>query len=114
MAAVAFSYFETLAQLGDPNRILEEHCRLQSLNNLLNRVGFEQHLYQDYVETTFTLLRELAALVSLPTAASPASARSKVWEQFKDPAVANAVIAHVRVRRLSQARGGCRRICEPC
>ncbi|KAI9885051.1 MAG: hypothetical protein M1823_003150 [Watsoniomyces obsoletus] len=89
--AIAFSYFEALAQVGDRNRVLEEQTRLRSLNNLLNRAGFEVHLYEDYVDVTLELLGELAGLVPSTAAAS------RVEEKFNDPDVANAVIAHIRL-----------------
>ncbi len=96
-AAIAFSYFETLAQVGDRNRVLEEQTRLRSLNNLLNRAGFESHLYEDYVDVTLELLGELAGLVPSTAAAA------RVEEKFNDPDVANAVIAHIRVGRTRRS-----------
>ncbi len=91
--AVAFGYLEALSRVGDRGRVLEEQTRLRSLNNLLNRAGFQSHLYEDYVDVTLDLLGELADLVPSSTA------ESTLWERFNDADVSNAIIAHLRVRR---------------
>lgn len=56
--AVAFSYFEALIRIGDPHKFLEEEARLKSLCNILNDAGFEEHLYEDFMEDTINLLRK--------------------------------------------------------
>ena len=92
--AIAFSYFETLQRIGDKGRLLAEETRLRSLNNLLNTAGFEEHLYEDFVEESINLLRIVAA--SLPT-----SPHNRVLlEKFNDPGVSSAIITHLRVHWL--------------
>jgi ubiquitin thioesterase protein OTUB1 len=59
-AAVAFSYFETLLRIGDRQKFLEEETRLNSLQNTLKDIGFQEHLYEDFVDETLSLLRETA------------------------------------------------------
>ncbi|KAI9842979.1 MAG: hypothetical protein M1837_006716 [Sclerophora amabilis] len=89
--AIAFSYFEILQQIGDKDRIHQEMTRLRSLNNLLNTVGFQEHLYEDFVEETITLLRTLAESVS-------ASADdTNLLEKFNDSEISNAIITHFRL-----------------
>jgi ubiquitin thioesterase protein OTUB1 len=63
LAAVAFSYYETLLRVGDKQKFLEEETRLKSLANLLNEVGYQEHIYEDWAEDTFDLLRETASAV---------------------------------------------------
>lgn len=89
--AVAFAYFETLLRLGDRDRIAAEEARLKSLNNLLNSVGFQEHLYEDFVDATITLLREISA--SIPCHDDGAT----LWASFNDPDVSNGIITHFRV-----------------
>ncbi|GAB7359809.1 hypothetical protein MBLNU230_g6978t1 [Neophaeotheca triangularis] len=57
--AIAFGYLEALLNLRDSGKFLEEETRLRSLNNVLNEAGFEQYLYEDYVDEYFTLMRQL-------------------------------------------------------
>ncbi|KAI9670718.1 MAG: hypothetical protein M1817_003828 [Caeruleum heppii] len=89
--AVAFSYFETLLRLGDKHRILDEETRLKSLNNLLSSFGYEEHLYEDFVEETVTLLKLLAN--SVPSE----PCHSMLLQQFNDPGVSSAIITHFRL-----------------
>ncbi|KAI9784256.1 MAG: hypothetical protein M1816_000928 [Peltula sp. TS41687] len=89
--ALAFGYFETLIRNGGRSRILEEQTRLKSLNNLLNRVGFDKDLYEDFVDETFHLLRELASLLPSPDAASI------LLQRFNSDEVSSAIITHFRL-----------------
>ncbi|KAI9799306.1 MAG: hypothetical protein M1825_004799 [Sarcosagium campestre] len=89
--ALAFTYFETLRRTGDRNRILGEEARMLSLNNLLKTVGFEEHVYEDFVEETIDLLRFIAS--SLFTEFDDAALLAK----FNDVNVSNAVITHFRL-----------------
>lgn len=91
LVALAFGYFETLLRSGNRGRILEEQTRLKSLNNLLNRVGFDKDVYEDFFDETFNLLGELASLTPAPVAAST------LLERFNDDAVSSAIITHFRV-----------------
>lgn len=91
--AIAFCYFETLLRLGDRNRIIAEETRLKSLNNLLNSLGFQEHLYEDFVETTLDLLRQISA--SIPVQDDGAA----LLAAFNEPEISNGIITHFRVGR---------------
>ena len=89
--AILFGYFEALLRLGDPMKVLAEESRLKSLNNLLNAVGFQEDLYEDFVDETLSLLRETAT--SIPCQDNGAALLSS----FNDAGVSNAIITHFRV-----------------
>ncbi len=91
-AAIAFTYFEALQRSGNRDRILAEQTRLKSLNNLLSRVGFQPHLYEDFVDETITLLAQLATI-----APRRAEAAALVEGRFNDGAASSAIITHLRV-----------------
>jgi ubiquitin thioesterase protein OTUB1 len=55
--AVAFCYFETLLRTGNRQKFLEEEVRIKSLSNLIKELGFDEMLYEDFVEDTLNLLR---------------------------------------------------------
>jgi ubiquitin thioesterase protein OTUB1 len=82
--------------VGDRSRILEEQTRLRSLNNLLNRAGFQPIIYEDYVDVTLDLLGELGQLVSSPSVA-PSTVASTLLERFNSDEISSAVIAYLRV-----------------
>lgn len=89
--AIAFGYYETLLRLGDKDRILLEETRLRSLNNLLNNVGYPGHVYEDFVDESLLLLRDVADQV--PATDQGAS----LLEKFNDENVSNAIITHFKV-----------------
>ncbi|KAI4248396.1 MAG: hypothetical protein L6R40_000955 [Gallowayella cf. fulva] len=89
--ALAFGYFEALLQSGDPSRLLGEVARLTSLNNLLDSVGYERDIYEDFTDETFQLLRRTAD--PLPSNAGGAA----LLAAFNDVAICNAIIMHFRV-----------------
>lgn len=91
--AIAFCYFETLLRLGDRHKIMAEETRLKSLNNLLNSLGFQEHLYEDFVESTLDLLRQISA--SIPNQDDDAA----LLAAFNDPEISNGIITHFRVSR---------------
>jgi len=62
---VAFSYFETLLRLGDKNKPLQEEIRLRSLSGLLNEVGHQEFLYEDFADATFELLQSISAQIPM-------------------------------------------------
>lgn len=86
--AMAFGYMELLVRLGDRQKFFEEIARLQSLNNLLNDMGYDETVYEDFVNVTTELLRDLA------NAADPGS---MLLERFNDAETSNAIIVHLRV-----------------
>lgn len=89
-AAIAFCYFEVLQRLGDRTRFLEEQSRLRSLANLLNQVGFQPDMCDDFAEETFTLLRKLSAN-------APSTDESVLLEAFNDQGVSLSIITHLKV-----------------
>ncbi|KAI4123969.1 MAG: hypothetical protein LQ347_005919 [Umbilicaria vellea] len=86
-----FGYFEALLRLGDPMKILAEESRLKSLNNLLNSVGFQEEIYEDFVDETISLLRGTAA--SIPCHDDGAA----LLASFNDAGLSNAIITHFRL-----------------
>ncbi|KAG9228885.1 peptidase C65 Otubain-domain-containing protein [Amylocarpus encephaloides] len=97
--AAGFSYFETLLRLGDAEQLEEEVARMTSLDNLLTNVGgFSSYIFEDMVEETTGLLRDLARL--MPTSSSAAS--DLLQERFNNPEVSNAIVYHFRL--LASAR----------
>jgi len=89
--AIAFCYFETLLRLGDRNKIIAEETRLKSLNNLLNSVGFQEYLYEDFVEDTIGLLRQISE--SIPVRDDGAA----LLASFNDVGISSGIITHFRV-----------------
>ncbi len=90
-SAIAFCYFETLLRLGNQNKIIAEETRLKSLNNLLNAVGFQQHLYEDFVESTLGLLEQIRTTVPVQDDGAA------LWASFNDPEISSGIITHFRV-----------------
>lgn len=72
---------------------MAEETRLKSLNNLLNSLGFQEHLYEDFVESTLDLLRQISA--SIPNQDDDAA----LLAAFNDPEISNGIITHFRVSR---------------
>ncbi|KAI6711622.1 hypothetical protein JHW43_005834 [Diplocarpon mali] len=93
-AAVGFSYFETLIRLRDRSQLEEEVARMISLNNLLATAGgFDSWLFEDMVEETTILLKELALLVET----APRGAADVLWQQFNKLEVSNSIVYHLRL-----------------
>ncbi|RDL36119.1 Cysteine proteinase [Venustampulla echinocandica] len=100
--AAGFSYFETLLRLGNQAQLEEEVARMISLNNFLTTVGgFEDWLFEDMVEETTSLLKDLAEL--MPT--SPQAAADLLRQRFNDPNVSNAIVYHLRLLASSWLKG---------
>ncbi|KAK6580524.1 hypothetical protein PZA11_006760 [Diplocarpon coronariae] len=92
--AVGFSYFETLIRLRDRSQLEEEVARMISLNNLLATAGgFDSWLFEDMVEETTILLKELALLVET----APRGAADVLWQQFNKLEVSNSIVYHLRL-----------------
>ncbi|KAI4258908.1 MAG: hypothetical protein LQ352_001021 [Teloschistes flavicans] len=87
--AVAFGYFEALLHSSDPNRALAEVARLKSLNNLLDSVGYDRIIYEDFVDETLTMLQ---LIPTLPTQDDGTA----LLEALDRPGVWDAIIAHFR------------------
>jgi ubiquitin thioesterase protein OTUB1 len=52
-------------RIGDKHKFAEEETRLKSLDNILNQVGFQEYLYEQFAEDTYELLRDTAATIGL-------------------------------------------------
>ncbi|KAK2033838.1 cysteine proteinase [Colletotrichum zoysiae] len=99
--AIGFSYFEHLVNNGDQHQILGEAARIQSLDQYLLRVGgYDRMLFEDMVEETIALLKELAHNV-----ANPQVAMHILVQRFNDQEVSNAIIYHLRLLASSWLKG---------
>ncbi|KAL8794738.1 MAG: hypothetical protein Q9195_002692 [Heterodermia aff. obscurata] len=98
LQALAYGYFEALSRTGDPERIQSEMIRLKSLNNLLNTMGHDPTIYEDFVDETFTLLeRTRTEVPSLDGGAM-------LLSSFNDPNIAAPIITHFRLITSSWMR----------
>lgn len=93
LQALAFGYFEALVRTGDSLRVQSEIVRLKSLNNLLNAVGHESDLYEDFVEETLGLLERTRVDMDMMK-----DNERMLLASFNDAGIAAAVITHFRVR----------------
>ena len=91
--ALAYGYFEALLRANDAMRIQSEIVRLKSLNNLLNAVGNDPMLYEDFVQETFDLLERTR--VDLPCVENEAM----LLASFNDAGITSSIITHFRVSR---------------
>ena len=69
----------------------EEETRLQSLNNLLNNIGVDAHLYEDFAGDTYELLRKLESSTIM---------EEKVlilMESFNDDMLSASIITYLKV-----------------
>lgn len=92
--AVAFSYFETLLWLGDKNKPLQEEIRLRSLASILNDVGHQEYLYEDFADATFELLRSISA--QIPVVDDGAA----LLATFNDEHLSLSIITYLKVCEL--------------
>ncbi|EME86592.1 uncharacterized protein MYCFIDRAFT_162177 [Pseudocercospora fijiensis CIRAD86] len=89
--AVAFGYFEALIHHGDGNRFGMEEARLRSLGNVVLQSGYSQMVYEDFADTTYELLRELANAVN-----ENVDAVALLLERFNEDIVQDYIISHLR------------------
>ena len=89
--ALAFGYFEALVHSGGPSRFWAEIARLRSLNNLLDSVGYQREIYEDFVEETMQLHKQIIG--APPDQDIPAA----LLASFNNPEVSSAIIMHFRV-----------------
>jgi ubiquitin thioesterase protein OTUB1 len=100
-AAIGFSYFETLINGGSQARVNSEIQRLTRLGDYIRNVGgYEPYLYEDFVEETFILLREISA-----TMTEPRQALDILMEKFNDADASNGIIYHLRLLASSWLKG---------
>ena len=74
-------------------RIQSEIVRLKSLNNLLNAVGNDPMLYEDFVQETFDLLERTSADLPCPDDGA------MLLASFNDAGITSSIITHFRVSR---------------
>jgi ubiquitin thioesterase protein OTUB1 len=80
----------------------EEVARMTSLNNFLTTVGgFQEWVFEDMVDETIGLLKELAALI--PN--SVEAAQELLMQRFNNPEISNAIIYHLRLLASSWLKG---------
>jgi ubiquitin thioesterase protein OTUB1 len=48
-------------RIGDKQKFTIEEVRLKSMQNLLREIGFQEHLYEDFVEETLEMLQEASS-----------------------------------------------------
>ena len=93
LLAIMFCYFEILMRMKDPSKFVSEEGRLMSLNNLLNKAGYEEYTYSDWVEETISLLRQCTASLH-----SDDSGQALV-SAFNNADIGPAIIQHSRVSK---------------
>lgn len=91
--AVIFGYFEALLRLGDKFKFAEEETRLKSLNNILNQFH-PQDLYEDFAESAYELLQELAAAGSFD------SGLATLQLAFNDDNRSKSIMTYIKVCHL--------------
>jgi ubiquitin thioesterase protein OTUB1 len=75
---------------------------MTSLNNFLSTVGgFEAWLFEDMVEETTNLLKDLANLIQT----SPQGATELLIQRFNNPEISNAIVYHFRLLASSWLKG---------
>lgn len=90
--AIGFGYFETLIQNGDRNEVEGEVARITSLNQVLISVGYDSLLFEDMVEETINLLKDISARMP-----DQNSAMAILADRFNDRECSNAIIYHLRL-----------------
>lgn len=97
-SAIAFTYFETLQRIGSKGKLQEELARITSLNNLIATVGgFLPYIFEDFVEGTQDLLKDMADTIHLPRP-------SLVIDRLNDPETSNNIVYHLRLLACSWLR----------
>lgn len=75
---------------------------MTSLNNFLSTVGgFEAWLFEDMVEETTNLLKDMANLIQT----SPQGATDLLFQRFNNPEISNAIVYHFRLLASSWLKG---------
>ncbi|CAI4211252.1 unnamed protein product [Parascedosporium putredinis] len=90
--AIGFGYFETLIHNGDRNQVEAEVARITSLNQVLISTGYSTFVFEDMVEETVRLLKDIAARMMDPNAAM-----AVLMDRFNDRECSNALIYHFRL-----------------
>ncbi|KAH8897568.1 cysteine proteinase, partial [Thozetella sp. PMI_491] len=96
--AIAFGYFETLVRHNNQALIRAEVERLVGLNDFIKNVGgIDPYIYEDMVEETFTLLKNIS--VALP---AQDEAMAILLSTFNTPELGNSILYHFRLLASSQ------------
>ena len=74
-----------------------EIVRLKSLNNLLNAMGHDPDVYEDFVEETLTLLERTRVDLDMHE-----HNERNLLASFNDTGITGAVITHFRVRTAAR------------
>jgi len=91
LLAVAFGFFELLWRNGDQNALGMEHARIASLNGLMESVGFQSYIYEDFAEATFDLFTTLSSGTISPSDDAP------LVSTFNDPSISDSIVTHFKV-----------------
>jgi ubiquitin thioesterase protein OTUB1 len=92
---VAFGYFEALIHYGDANKIAVEQARLTSMSNIMTQAGYTAMLFEDFVDETIDLLRQVGSAVS-----EGRDAIELLMEKFNDDNLQLYIITHLRVSSI--------------
>lgn len=92
LQALAFGYFEALIRTGDSLRVQSEIVRLKSMNNLLNAMGHDPEVYEDFVEDTLALLERTRVDMDMMK-----DNERMLLASFNDAGIAGGIITHFRV-----------------
>lgn len=68
-----------------------EHARISSLSGLMDSVGFQSYIYEDFAEATYNLFSTLGA------GTFSASDDAVLLSTFNDPGVSDAIVTHFKV-----------------
>ncbi|KAL1901780.1 hypothetical protein Cpir12675_000289 [Ceratocystis pirilliformis] len=99
--AIAFSYFEKLAEIQDQTLIQHEILRLISFNDALEKVGgYDAMLFDDMAEQTITLLKNLSANIS-----SLSDSMALITAAFNDADTQSAIMYHMRLLAATTIKG---------
>lgn len=74
--------------MGDINRIIGEHARIKSMDNLLIASGIQEYLFEDFAANTF----DLFAQMTMPNFTS-----EMLLERFNDREMSDGIITHLKV-----------------
>ncbi|KAI1104046.1 cysteine proteinase [Jackrogersella minutella] len=99
--AIAFAYFEVLAQRRDMTQIQGELARLTSMNSYIENVGgHSPWLFEDMVSETIDLFNAITTTISNGQDAMPL-----VMERFNTPDLSQSIVYHMRLLASSWLKG---------
>ncbi|KAI9701722.1 MAG: hypothetical protein M1820_006350 [Bogoriella megaspora] len=96
--AIGFAYFEALIRTGQPGKLQTEVARLKSFQNILGAAGFELHLYEDFADELYDLLRRIADLLSQRNDGnSTTDIHATLLAAFNDESAQASIITFLRI-----------------